>query len=141
LTATDGNFVLVDAACRTAVCGRRAVRALSEWARRFGLGEAEFQILWQLRSAKRDGLDQTALASALACSPAQISAIVERLRVHGEICEIAGSTDRRRHRWQLSPSGQELVDRMLAAAALLRYVPSDDLRNITQGACGREAAA
>jgi DNA-binding MarR family transcriptional regulator len=141
LTATDGNFVLVDTACRTAICGRRAARALSEWARRFGLSEADFQILWQLRSAGQNGLDQTALASALACSPAQISAIVERLRARGQIGALAGSADRRRHRWQLSQPGQELVDRMLATAALLRSMPGDHARESTEGACGREAAA
>jgi DNA-binding MarR family transcriptional regulator len=76
----------------------------------------------------------------LACSPAQISATVERLRAQGQICALAGSADRRRHRWQLSPSGQELVDRMLADATLLRYA-SNDGGNNTEGARGREAAA
>jgi DNA-binding MarR family transcriptional regulator len=105
---------------------------VAEWSKRFGLSEAEFQLLWWLRSAPDDGFDQTALASALAFSPAQISASVERLRAQGHIAPTRPVADRRRHHWQLSATGRELIDQMLVAVTLLR-------REVNGG--GREAAA
>jgi len=159
LTATDGNLGdcdpargialrahddavgHVDHTCLTAVCGRRAARALAEWAKRFGLTEAELQLLWRLRSAPQDGLDQTALATALAFSPAQISASVERLRAQAWICARGATGDRRRHHWQLSITGRELLDTMVSAAALLRYQPSDEAGSNSNGSRRREAAA
>ena len=131
----------VDRTCRTAVGGRRAVRALAEWGKRFGLTEAELQLLWRLRSAPQDGLDQTALASALAFSPAQISASVERLRAQGWVCASSAIGDRRRHHWQLSATGRELLDQMLNAATQLRYESKNDIELTTDGSPGREAAA
>jgi DNA-binding MarR family transcriptional regulator len=123
----------IESTCITAIHGRRAARIVAEWAKRIGLTEAELQLLWRLRSAPNDGIDQTALASALAFSPAQISASIERLRAHGSISPISSVADRRRRHWQLSADGQELLDRMLVVVALLRSEPN--------GAGGREAAA
>jgi DNA-binding MarR family transcriptional regulator len=132
----------VDQTCLSAIGGRRAARALAYWAKRFGLGEAEFQLLWRLRSAPADGFDQTALATTLAFSPAQISASVERLRAQGWICSNGSIADRRRRHWKLSEAGLELIDQMLVAATLLRSQgegrtpPTDHF-----GRSGREAAA
>lgn len=106
--------------CRTAAAGRRAVRALADWAQRFELGEPEFQILWCLRWASGDGLDQITLAKNLGCSPAQVSATVERMRVRGWITPGQQSGDRRRKLWRLSTGGSELFDLMLNAAGCLR---------------------
>lgn len=131
----------VDRACYTAIGGRRASRALAEWAKRFGLTEAELQLLWRLRTAPPEGLDQTALAAALAFSPAQISASVERLRVHGLIAAHGANRDRRRHHWQLSPAGRALLDKMLDAVALLRYQPGEESDAGINGGNSREAAA
>jgi DNA-binding MarR family transcriptional regulator len=131
----------VDRTCRTAVRGRRAARALAEWAKRFGLTEAELQLLWRLRSAPQGGFDQTALAAALAFSPAQISASVERLRSQAWICASGAVGDRRRHNWQLSTTGRELLDTMLNAATLLRYEPNDEAEPNSNGSRRREAAA
>jgi DNA-binding MarR family transcriptional regulator len=139
LCVHDDRVGHVDRTCRTAIGGRRAARALAEWARRFGLTEAELQLLWRLRSAPQEGLDQTALAAALAFSPAQISASVERLRAQAWICARGAVGDRRRHHWQLSTRGRELIDKMLSAAALLRYQPSD--AEPTSNGTRREAAA
>jgi DNA-binding MarR family transcriptional regulator len=118
--APDPASRRVGLTCRTAAAGRRAVRALAEWAQRFDLGETEFQILWGLKWCAGDGLDQATLAKRLACSPAQVSTTVEQLRLRGWIAQLETPGDRRRHRWQLSPLGKSLVDQMLSAAADLR---------------------
>ena len=104
--------------------GRRAARALAEWAQRFQVGEVEFQLLWCLRSVSSDGLDQTSLARKLAISPAQVSAIVEHARARDWIYQPSAASDRRRRVWQLSARGRELLEHMLSAAALLRFEPS-----------------
>ena len=107
--------------CRTAADGRRAIRALGEWSERFELSEPEFQILWCLRSAPGNGCDQTTIARQLACSPAQISTTVERMRTAGWITQQNAPGDRRRRLWQLSAQGQVLLEEMLRAANQLQY--------------------
>jgi DNA-binding MarR family transcriptional regulator len=89
---------------------------LSEWARRFALSEAEFHLLWRLRDASHDGLDQTTIAEELAFSAAQVSATVERLRARELIFQQPAPGDRRRHLWRLSAGGGELIAQMLNAA-------------------------
>ncbi len=131
----------VDRTCDAAVTGRRAARTLAEWSKRFRLTEAEFQLLWRLRAAPKEGIDQTTLANALAFSPAQISASVERLREQGWICSGNAASDRRRHHWQLSATGCELLEKMLCAGALLRYEPAEDSHLNSDGSRRREAAA
>jgi DNA-binding MarR family transcriptional regulator len=106
--------------CRSAADGRRAIRALGEWSERFELSEPEFQILWCLKSAS-GGCDQTTIARQLACSPAQISTTVERMRAAGWIAQQSAPGDRRRRLWQLSAQGQALLAEMLRAANELRY--------------------
>jgi DNA-binding MarR family transcriptional regulator len=123
----------IEAMCVTAIHGRRAARVVAEWAKRIGLTEAELQLLWRLRSALSGGIDQTALASALAFSPAQISASVERLKDHGCVSPVSSAADRRRRHWQLSTAGRELLDQMLVVVALQRREPNGD--------GGREVAA
>jgi DNA-binding MarR family transcriptional regulator len=125
--------------CRCAADGRRAIRALSEWSGRFELSEPEFQILWCLKSPSGEGFDQTTLARRLACSPAQISATVERMRAEGWITQQSAPGDRRRHLWQLTVRGQELLIDMLRAADHLQY-PSDDDTCASVANRAREAA-
>jgi DNA-binding MarR family transcriptional regulator len=120
----DAAIRQVDRPCRTAIDGRRAVRALADWSKRFGLSEAEFQVLWRLRSAPADGLDQTSLSQTLAFSAAQISATVERLRARGWICEGSTLGDRRRHHWLLAGSGRELLEQLLGSVDELQYEPA-----------------
>jgi DNA-binding MarR family transcriptional regulator len=119
----------IECACQTIVDGRRASRALAEWARRFELSEPGFQVLWSLREASVSGIDQTTLAQRLALSPAQISATVEQLAAGGLIIQQAVTGDRRRRLWQLSSSGRAVLSKMLRDAASLRHE------------AGREAAA
>ncbi|HEX2473912.1 MAG TPA: MarR family transcriptional regulator [Lacipirellulaceae bacterium] len=126
--------------CRSAADGRRAIRALGEWSERFELSESEFQILWCLRSASGAGCDQTTIARQLACSPAQISTTVERMRAAGWITQQNAPGDRRRRLWQLSEQGQSLLSEMLRAANELRFprTITDECASIPDG--GREAA-
>jgi DNA-binding MarR family transcriptional regulator len=119
-SAADAAIRRVGLTCRTAVEGRRAARALAEWARRFALSEPEFQVLWCLRSEPDEGLDQKALATRLACSPAQVSSTVEQLRTRGWIAQRHRPSDRRRHVWQLSTEGAALLAEMLVAVGYLR---------------------
>jgi DNA-binding MarR family transcriptional regulator len=146
VTATDGNLGgrdsanRVDEACAAAANGRRAARALSEWTRRFGLAEAEFQLLWRLRLAPAEGLNQTALAGALAFSPAQVSAVVEHLRQRTLIGECGATGDRRRRHWQLTTAGVALLNEMLGAAGSLRCDSTASL-DLSAGDCRRREAA
>jgi DNA-binding MarR family transcriptional regulator len=125
----------IDETSLSVIDGRRAARALAKWARRFELAEAEFQLLWCLRSVSGVGLDQTTLAATLAFSPAQVSAIVERVRARDWICQPSAASDRRRRLWRLSASGRNLLEHMVSAAALLRYDAS-----AREGAPGEAAA-
>jgi DNA-binding MarR family transcriptional regulator len=111
-------------ACQTVVDGRRAARALADWAGRFDLSEPEFQVLWCLRDAIATGVDQTTIAHWLALSPAQVSATVERLRAEGCIVQQALPGDRRRRQWQLSAAGRATLNEMLRNAGSLRQDPT-----------------
>jgi DNA-binding MarR family transcriptional regulator len=119
-SASESVIENVARLCRSAAGGRHAARALAEWTRPFELSEAEFQVLWQLRSTADAGRDQTTLAGELGFSPAQVSATVERLRTRLLILKQTVPGDRRRHFWQLSAGGRKLLDQMLYAAAQLR---------------------
>jgi len=126
--------------CRLAIDGRLAARSLADWTQRFKLGESEFQLLWCLRFAPRDGLDQSTIARQLAFSPAQVSATVERARARDWIWQGSTASDRRRHLWQLSAGGRELLDEMLQAASLLLR-PRAAGEGESDGDFRREAAA
>jgi DNA-binding MarR family transcriptional regulator len=138
--AGGSNLRRINITCRTATDGRRAIRALGEWSERFQLSEPEFQILWCLRSASGHGCDQTTIARQLACSAAQISATVERMRARGWITQQNAPRDRRRRLWQLSTQGQSLLEEMLSAANELRYPAkiTEQCASVPNG--GREAA-
>jgi DNA-binding MarR family transcriptional regulator len=139
--AASDDASRLERTCRSAIAGRRAARAIAEWARQFELSEAEAQLLWRLRTAPDSGIDQTALAKSLAFSAAQISASVERLRTRGWVTSRSAIGDRRRHHWQLSDAGVSLLSKMEAAAARLDYdAACDDYRN-PAGDLRREAAA
>jgi DNA-binding MarR family transcriptional regulator len=110
----------VDRLCQMAVDGRRAVRALAHWSALLQFSDAELQILWGLRLARVQGVDQTTLATRLALSPALVSSCVEKLRRRGLIaCQQAGG-DRRRHLWQLSAGGWEALQLVLQLAGQSR---------------------
>jgi DNA-binding MarR family transcriptional regulator len=130
----------VDRTCHVAILGRHASRALAAWAKPFGITEAELQLLWRLRSAPSIGVDQTSLAKALAFSPAQISACVERLSAQAWIVARTADADRRRNLWQLSEHGSKLLDQMASTAALL-HCDTNVNDAASQNSRRREAAA
>jgi len=134
------NVGRVDHACQTAAEGRLAARAVAQWARQFQLGESEFQILWRLRWGPEIGLDQTALATSLALSPAQVSSTVELLHARKLISQQMAVADRRRRLWCLSADGHRLVSEMLSAASGLRYT-SAMRTDVSARASERRAAA
>jgi DNA-binding MarR family transcriptional regulator len=114
---------------------------LADWAQQFELGEPEFQVMWYLRGRVADGLDQKSLARHLACSPAQISTTVERMRARGWITQHQSQEDRRRHLWQLTDAGSQLLDNMLNAAGTLGRWELPEFAAMRVGTSSREAAA
>lgn len=73
------------------------------------LNEQEFLVLWlcdDLASAHRG---QGELAEAVGVSPAQMSGLVERLRVRNLLQFERCGSDRRRQVWQLTTAGQTLL--------------------------------
>jgi DNA-binding MarR family transcriptional regulator len=127
----------IEQACRRAVLGKLAVRDIARWVSAFGVSEIEFRLLWLLfttaESPAANGdadLDQGALATQLAVSPAQVSAVVDRLRAAGRVVSVVPADDRRRQLWLLTPAGRELV--LNVAAAVDALPPA--------GPAGKEAA-
>ena len=145
MPSIDSAIRRTDHACRTAIDGRRAARALTSWARRFSLSEPDFQVLWCLRFATERAVDQATLASRLALSPAQVSMTVERLgKSHWILCT-ASPEDRRRKLWQLTDLGLLLLEQLLAEipdfGSLIAFTanPKSAIRN-DHAAPGMEAA-
>ena len=112
----DGPGDDVDRLCQMAAEGRRAVRSLAHWSSLLEVSEAELQILWGLRAGRGQGVDQTALAMRLTLSPALVSSCVEKLRQRGLIAHQQAGGDRRRHLWQLSAGGWDVLQRVVQAA-------------------------
>ena len=109
----------IEATCQLIAAGRLAAHQLALHAKAYGLSEAEFRLLWLLRNSshttKADNLlDQKSLSDRLGLSPAQVSAVVERLRKKNLIEGFASLTDRRRQVWQLSAEGTVLVEKSIS---------------------------
>jgi len=113
----------LDSVCRLIATGRGLARRLTAALREYRMSETEFRLLWLLRSkladSDRASVEQSALATQLGSSPAQISAIVERLRSQKIIASDTDANDRRRRLWQLTPSGREQFEEIIAAVGLL----------------------
>lgn len=105
-----------DQLCRCIATGRQASRKLAAWVSRFDLKESEFRLLWLLRVGNAP-LDQSQLAGLLASSPAQVSALVERLRGRGFLSGEAPPGDRRRCQWKLTTAGNELLAKVIKQSA------------------------
>ncbi len=113
-----------DQLCLCIALGRNASRQLSAWISEFDLKEPEFRVLWLLRD-EGSQFDQSRLAELMACSPAQISALVEQLRIRGLLCSQPAPGDRRRTLWSITSSGGELLSRIIKSAesVQLRAIP------------------
>jgi len=101
------NHSSLDTLCRRIADGRRLARRLALALREHELGEAEFRLLWLLLKTERASLEQSLLVEELGLSPAQVSALVERLRSQKMIAPVVASKDRRRKLWQLTASGRK----------------------------------
>jgi DNA-binding MarR family transcriptional regulator len=135
--AGDGAVARIEVACRQAVAGKLAARALARWVDGFGVSETEFRLLWQLFVAAESPelrpctlFDQAELAVRLAASPAQVSGVVERLRSLTLIERDAQPGDRRRQLWRIAPAGRTLVLAVVAAVGSQPHV----------GPAGKDAA-
>lgn len=102
----------MDAVFRLIAAGRAMARQLGSFVRNYGINETEFRLLWLLLDVS--ALDQKHIAGELALSPAQVSGLVERFRRHGLLVASSVSEDRRRKIWQLSLSGRELAQKIVA---------------------------
>ncbi|MBN1394106.1 MAG: MarR family transcriptional regulator [Pirellulales bacterium] len=90
------------------VQARRIRAALEERIADWGLSEPELALLWACAASPPGGTSQRQLAEALAVSPAQISALVERL-AQMELLQVrAAPGDRRRRLWEPTAAGMEL---------------------------------
>jgi hypothetical protein len=63
------------------------------------------------------------------------------LRSQGRICATDSVADRRRHHWQLSAIGRELLDQTLIATVLRHHRSGDKSSSDISGDGRREAAA
>ena len=102
----------LDAACGRVASGRMLARQLGSLVRCFGISEAQFRLLWLLREGSIR--DQRQLTAELGLSPAQVSGLVEKLRVQGALVPSAAAGDRRRQLWQLTTSGTALLEEIAA---------------------------
>ena len=110
----------INAACRLIVAGRSQARQLGSLVRQHGLNETEFQLLWLLQQ-ETIPCDQKQIATLLGLSPAQVSGLVERLRIQGSIVASTLPEDRRRQFWQLAPAGEALVSQVMQSFAAVEF--------------------
>jgi DNA-binding MarR family transcriptional regulator len=111
----------IDAACRSVVAGKLALRDITAWVNRFGVSDTEFRLLWLLFQLEGPttscAIDQAELAEQLAVSAAQVSAVVERLMQRELVVRILDGADRRRQLWRLAGAGEQLVRNIIASIA------------------------
>lgn len=113
----------IEQACHAAAAGKLAVRDIGEWLQGDSISEPEFRLLWLLsrqgRGKGREALDQAQMAERLVVSPAQVSGAVERLRSAGLLERVEATGDRRRQVWQVTVSGEQLLQRIVDRVASL----------------------
>lgn len=111
----------IEQACRDAAAGKLAVRDIAAWLQGDAVNEPEFRLLWLLsrhgRGEGREALDQAQLAERLVVSPAQVSGAVERLRSAELLERVDAKGDRRRQLWQVTMSGEQLLNRVVDRVA------------------------
>jgi DNA-binding MarR family transcriptional regulator len=113
----------LESACRLIATGRNIARQLAAAVREFQLSETEFRLLWLLRERSSDSDDasteQSTLAQHLGISPAQVSAIVEKLRTRQMVVSAADANDRRRQVWKLTSSGCKRFESICVTVRLI----------------------
>ncbi len=104
----------LDTICRRIATGRHLTRQLAAAVREFEMSEAEFRLLWLLRETEQAKLEQGLLVEGIGSSSAQVSALVEKLRVQQVITPVTDSRDRRRKLWRLTASGRGRFESIFA---------------------------
>ncbi len=133
----------IDAACQMVATGRIVANQLAAHAKSFDLSETEFRLLWLLRTICNQQPasqppklpNQKAMCERLGLSPAQISAVVERLRKESLIVGQASPADRRQNVWQLTSSGQTLLE-----AVVTKLASQPSVVKTPSAACKEDAA-
>ena len=115
--STQDILQQIDVACRSIATGRILSRNLAKLLKNSGLNEAEFRLLWLLQRGRVAQLssapDQKQLAEDLGLSPAQVSALVERLSSIQAIRTSSSQKDRRRQLWKIDTLGRELLEKVV----------------------------
>lgn len=117
------DCVLVEWSVQLSMCSRRLRQRIAECARRIGLNDAEFLILWLSNQHMPAGAAQSDLVTATGVSPAQMSGLVEKLRRRQLLESRRCNLDRRRQLWLPTTTGQQLLNSVSKEfAALSRQV-------------------
>jgi len=90
----------------TSAASRQLRRRLAEVASTIELSDAELLVLWFCHGG---GQVQVELAAAIGISPAQMSGLVERLRLRELVAMHRSATDRRRQVWRTTAAGENLL--------------------------------
>ena len=90
----------------TSAASRQLRRRLAEVASTFQLSDPELLVLWFCHGG---GQVQVELAAAIGISPAQMSGVVERLRLRELVAMHRSATDRRRQVWRTTAAGETLL--------------------------------
>jgi DNA-binding MarR family transcriptional regulator len=109
----------LDTICQQIALGRQMAQRLAKALRGRTLLEVEFRLLWQLSRQAATRTEQRRLAQQLGVSPAQVSAVVDKLRRQQLIESIADHTDRRRQHWQLTRAGYQQFRAIVAEVETL----------------------
>lgn len=79
---------------------------------RFGVTDAQFNMLMILKDSSEEGLSQQELSQRLIVTKSNVVGLVDRLERAGYLKREAHSTDRRFNRIVLTTEGRDLVDRV-----------------------------
>lgn len=79
---------------------------------RFGVTDAQFNMLMILKDSSEEGLSQQELSQRLIVTKSNVVGLVDRLERAGYLKREAHSTDRRFNRIVLTAEGRDLVDRV-----------------------------
>ncbi|MGI9428133.1 MAG: MarR family winged helix-turn-helix transcriptional regulator [Bythopirellula sp.] len=117
----------LDTICQQIALGRQLAQRLAKALRGRAVLEVEFRLLWLLSRQAARRIEQRSLAQQLGVSPAQVSSVVDKLRRQQFIESIPDETDRRRQHWQLTRSGQQQFQAIVAEVQpLLEAAPGQD---------------
>jgi len=97
---------------------------------RFGVTDAQFNMMMILKDSGEEGLSQQELSQHLIVTKSNVVGLVDRLEKAEYLKREAHSTDRRFNRIVLTPRGKELVERVEA----LYFEEVDQMMNVLNDA-------